>query len=176
MAPATAFGGGVAHDLTIDGVEPSAILDELAPAPTTDRDHLVVFFPLAEGIVGSVDADKAATVFHELDEAFLGLFGPHLAIVVAQNGVMSGEVGFPSIPVFFLSSFGGAGGDGDRKGPAGLECFLEHWSGGFPVVVVLPIEEEDLELGVLGGREEREIEEGSEKLYFHERWDWSAGR
>jgi len=38
MAAAVAFGSVVAHDLTIDGVEPSAILDERPPAPTTDRE------------------------------------------------------------------------------------------------------------------------------------------
>src|SRR5689334_1872521 len=65
----------------------------VAIAPAAEADHLVVFFPVAEGVVGRVDDDQPAAVLDIVDEVGLGLLRPARAVVIRDNNAIIGELG-----------------------------------------------------------------------------------
>ena len=88
---------GVAEEAAVFDVEPGAGFF-IAPAPTTDADHAIVLGPGTKGIVGSMDGDKTTAIFDVVVEGGAHGFGPILAIVIADDDIVGGEVRPPGIP------------------------------------------------------------------------------
>jgi hypothetical protein len=75
--------------------------------PAADADHLVPFGPVGEGVVGVVDGDEAAAVFHVVNEGGLGRGGPFGALVDDHDGGVVGKLGGKAGHI----GAGGRGGD-----------------------------------------------------------------
>lgn len=160
-------GGGVAEEFAVFDVKPGAGFF-IAPAPAADADDAVVFGPVAEGVVSSVDGDEAAAVFDVGFEGGADGVRPGLAVVVGDDDVVGGEVGVPGGPGVFGGAFGRGGGDGDGEGAGGFEGVAEDGGGDVPLVVVLAVEDEGLQFGlrVVGeGEGEEAGEEGEEEAH-----------
>jgi len=132
---------GVANDdgesllRAMAGARPLALLDalllsrrvenksaaEIVVAPA-EANHLVVLFPAAEGVVGSMDDDEALAVLEPSFQRGLEIRGPLGAVIVTENDIVVGEVGreWDGIgnPARFIAGFQ-VGRNGNRK-PASL--------------------------------------------------------
>ena len=144
-----------------------------------------------------MDGDKPAAIFNEIFESRLHRLGPAFAVVVRDDDVMRGEVGFPRGPSRSASSL--VGGDlgfpllhlgrklrlgglvwilrgarcfrgrsgSSRDGHLEASRFLEQGdhdgSGLLPGVVVLPVDEEHLDLIRRGERQTKRKSGGKEE-------------
>ena len=138
-AMATAISlGGVANHITVVETDVRAILFGTA-SPASEADHLVVFGPLREGVVGGMHDDQAAAVFNIIHKVLLGFHGPWGAVVVGNNQCVVGEFRTEIFGVLWTT-----GGDINLKKISFFKAFLEDWSSPFPIVGVLAVEDEGL--------------------------------
>lgn len=152
-AMSTAFAGAlIPVELTVFDVEPGAGFF-VAPTPAADTDHAIVFWPIAEGVVGGVDGDKAAAVFDVFIEGTANGFWPGLAVVIADDDIEISEGWVPGGPGRGGRAFGWRRGDSDGKGTAAFEGVAQNGGGDFPLVIVLPIEDESFQLGFVSIRD-----------------------
>lgn len=138
-----------------------------AIAPAAETDDLVVFRPIGKRIVGGVDADEFATGADVGFEGSSDGLGPILAVVIADDDVVLGEIGVPGLPglrelqfefrgrFFCLGSLFGAeipwdarsrrrcGGDLDAELAVALEMVPHDGCHGLPVVVVLAVDDQN---------------------------------
>ena len=140
-----------------------------------------------------MDNDQTAAVDYVIDEIFAHRFGPIVAVVVRDEHIVIAELGPPLLPSrsllcfprrlirvvlrFLLrrhlapGSFGSSrvgrrrGGCVHGKSAAILQCPLQHRPAGFPIVVVLPVDDEDFQFlgGLGGGAESGECEQTEEE-------------
>src|SRR5579864_7943387 len=120
----------------------------VAAAPAAQADHLVIGCPSREGIVGGVIADEASAVAHECFEGGFGLVRPLAATaeiaVVRYHYFVGGKVRLEAAHVFAL---GRRGSDIYLELPGAFQDFFQNRSGGFPVVIILAVDDEDLDGG-----------------------------
>jgi hypothetical protein len=113
---------------------------------TCGPDHAVVLGPVGEAVISGVDGDETAAARDEGFEVFFRAGRPAFAVVVADDDVVVGEVGFELARDV---AGGGRGGDVDFESAAGFERFLQERRCGFPVVVVLAVDDQGAELWML---------------------------
>ena len=114
----------------------------IAAAPAADADDAVVLGPIGKAVVGGVHGDETAAARDEGFEIFFRAGGPTLAVVVADDDVVVGELRFE-----LADALAGRwrGGDVDLKPATRFECFFQKRRGGFPIVVVLAVDDEGAE-------------------------------
>ena len=113
-----------------------------------------------------MDDDESAAVADVVGEVGAEGLRPEVAVVVEDEDVVVGEFGIvvgPGVGVF-LGALRGGGGDGDGESAGVLEDRFEDGGAGFPVVVILAVDDEGVEFvgGVGGGGEEGEGEKSCE--------------
>ena len=121
----------------------------IAPA---QADHLVVRRPVGERVIGCVDDRQSAPLGDVLLERLADLRRPWLAVVVAENHVILGELGAERIPRRTLGLGTGRGGHVHREPARTLQVGLHRRGHDPPVVVVLAVHDQhaDLLLGAQG--------------------------
>ncbi len=138
---ATSSLGIVPYDLTIFPVDVgSVLLITASPAPETN--HLVELLPLGEGIVGSMNHHEIPSTLDISDEGFFGFLRPGSSVVIGKNHVVLLEVRVESGYLGF-----GHSGHFDGETAGGLEGFHHDRRASFPIVVVLSVDKEHLDLG-----------------------------
>jgi hypothetical protein len=156
---AAATGRGIADDFIVP-------IDPRAPAfvatfPAAEAADGVVVGPVGKGVAGGVNDDEAAALADVVDEGGFRFGGPGVAGVVGDDDGVAGEVGAEGGHV---AAFGRRDGDVDGEETGVGERFFEEGRGEFPVVVVLPGEDEGFQRGGGGGEwREEEDEEGGEE-------------
>ena len=124
---ASGAGRGVGGELAIL-IDPVGAGLFVATAPAADADHLVEGVPAAEGVIGGVHDDDAATVFHVLLE---GIFEGLRPAVVGRVVVPDDDLGFA--PLGFegaeIRAGGRSGDDVDLEEAGFIEHFFEHGRG-----------------------------------------------
>jgi hypothetical protein len=105
-----------------------------------------------------MDHDEAATTLDVVDERLAHLIRPQLAVVVADHDVVLRELRAPLAPVT-VSLLGRRRGDRHLEESRLLERLLVDRSHLVPVVVVLPIDDEDADLLGLKPRSDEQTDE-----------------
>ena len=113
--------------------------------------------------------NERPTLLDVVLQSLLNDLRPRLAVVVAESNVESREVRIPLGPFFLGSLSGRTGGNRDRKAIRAFEGIHQDGGGGFPVVVVLPIDEQNLQFaGPSGTGKTKKKKEGKESREGHE--------
>ncbi len=110
--------------------------------PSAQGDHLVVLLPFWERVVRRMHRNESTAAPDEADQRFLHRLGPRLSVVIRHDGLIGGEVGFETGHV--LAS-GRGSGHLDLDHARLLENVTQHRCGRFPIVVVLPIDNQHFE-------------------------------
>ncbi len=146
----------------------------VAIAPAADANHFVVFHPLRESIVRRVNADEAAAVLDEILERGLGCGTPISAVVVENDDAVFGEVRLEIVHALAVRR---AGGDVHGESSGAFEGGLEDRGRDLPLVIILAIDDQGLELVSGGGGLKTEKEQRAQRqagqpidfngIYFH---------
>ena len=121
----------------------------IAPAPTAHADHFVKIHPMRESVVRRVNDRDTSALPDVILEGGHRCRGPIVAIVVENNDVVFGEVRLEILHALPLAR---AGRDIHRESSGAFQSRLEQGSCNLPLVVVLAIDDQGLELVRGSGR------------------------